>query len=80
LWCRVWDTLCPCLDIIYVYIRTCPKTDIRSSKNRHKPSFTRRGHSVTHPFCSFADWRRRRLAKIVDRAHFIWRHSLNRNG
>ncbi|KIJ94393.1 hypothetical protein K443DRAFT_642072, partial [Laccaria amethystina LaAM-08-1] len=47
LWCRVWDTLCPYLDIIYVYIQTCPKTDIRSSKNRHKPSFTRRGHTVT---------------------------------
>ncbi|EDR12107.1 uncharacterized protein LACBIDRAFT_311098 [Laccaria bicolor S238N-H82] len=42
LWCHVWDTLCPYIDIIYVYIETCPKKDIRSSKNRHKPS-------ISHP-------------------------------
>ena len=37
LWCCVWDTLCPYLDITYACLWTWPKTDIRLSKNRHKP-------------------------------------------
>jgi len=28
LWCRVWDTLCPYLDITYAHFWTWPKTDI----------------------------------------------------
>ena len=78
LWCHVWDTLCPYLDITYAHFWTWPKTDIRLSKNRHKPSFTCQGSPQdTSALLSFVDWR---LGKIVDSAHFICRHSLNRNG
>ena len=57
----------------------CPLLDM--AKNRHKPSFTRQGSPQdTSALLSFVDWRRRRLGKIVDSAHFICRHSLNRNG
>jgi len=46
----------------------------------HKPSFTCQGSPQnTSTLLSFVDWRCCRLGKIVDSAHFICRHSFNRN-
>ena len=60
------DTLCPLLNM--------PKTDIRSSKNRHKPSYIIHTAGQRSSICSFVNWRRHRPAKNVDRAHLICRH------
>jgi len=47
--------ICPNMDITYACFWTWPKTDIRSSTNKHKPSMIIHMLEVTHPLLQGAN-------------------------